>query len=100
GIRGFHVTGVQTCALPISATAPPPALRVRQSFAKDRERLVAKAAAHGAAPVFDPVSQKRSRKIALREIEELHPRVEPEGVVVPRSEERRVGKRRGGRGGQ
>src|SRR5690606_40828346 len=28
GIRGFHVTGVQTCALPISAaTLPEPALR-------------------------------------------------------------------------
>src|SRR5690606_40229913 len=24
GIRGFHVTGVQTCALPISSWPPPP----------------------------------------------------------------------------
>src|SRR5436309_13908463 len=68
GIRDFHVTGVQTCALPISRELHPVLLDT------------------GA--VTDGLEQRRCREVpdVVREPDELVPR------ALQRSEERRVGK--------
>src|SRR5262249_59773775 len=69
GIRDWSVTGVQTCALPISAHAGLPADAAGPAWA-------------GVVPEDGP--QRRRRRLPPR---------------VARSEERRVGKERRGRGG-
>src|SRR5690606_39849019 len=95
GIRGFHVTGVQTCALPICAPRPrladaaPPGVagRLRLAGPSAGPRAAALVhARHAAVPL-------RARAVPLAFAK---PALVRGGV--PRSEERRVGKERGCRG--
>src|SRR5690606_40116345 len=78
GIRDFHVTGVQTCALPICQTDPR-LLRERKRICR-RCPLTARSPLT-ACPPFDSLSP----------VDNLFP------VDSPRSEERRVGKEGGAR---
>src|SRR5690606_40087966 len=71
GIRDFHVTGVQTCALPISSR--PCALCYRSGETGNRFMKSSETATHGRRAVID-----LREKIINGEL--------------PRSEERRVGK--------
>src|SRR5688500_20394931 len=68
GIRDYKVTGVQTCALPISATAPASAAAPSSSV-----RRTARQASHSA-------SRSAVHHVA------------PRGTASSRSEERRVGR--------
>src|SRR5690606_39731300 len=80
GIRDFHVTGVQTCALPISAVFSFPVVGVRaQSTDADPASVEARAATH----------IENARRLAGTELTAPF-----EFFCVPgnRSEERRVGK--------
>src|SRR5690606_39839769 len=73
GIRGFHVTGVQTCALPISRRTPPtrsPAPRSGQTRSSLQQLL----------------RQVGNLKLNLVRLSRLR------RIVFQRSEERRVGK--------
>src|SRR5690606_39381925 len=83
GIRDFHVTGVQTCALPISANDS----RVNIRLLLD---------AQGAAPLAPRLGEASDDVLAARvpfDLYALHA-AEAEAPVTsdPRSEERRVGK--------
>src|SRR5690606_41032886 len=75
GIRDFHVTGVQTCALPIWASASWPATSAARSAARARRARV---------PGQGSICSTRH---SLRCVP----------VAVTRSEERRVGKERSAR---
>src|SRR5690606_41195143 len=79
GIRDFHVTGVQTCALPISAAEPLAAL-IRRGIGLV---MVTGDSLAVARAVAKPLG-----------IEQIHAAATPEDKVriVRRSEERRVGK--------
>src|SRR5690606_41136124 len=80
GIRDFHVTGVQTCALPISAPRrkPPPSPALRTAMRQ---------------PKRNPCRHKRSRRLRSRRplLAPLQPPA-PAPTGHARSEERRVGK--------
>src|SRR5690606_39363632 len=86
GIRGFHVTGVQTCALPISddaRTGNPGALRRRaREVAGDLDNIVLKALAKRAEQRYPSVE---ALALDLQRYLDGKP-------VHARSEERRVGK--------
>src|SRR5690606_39751840 len=79
GIRDYHVTGVQTCALPIFQ---------KRAALGVRPRVVI--------PVFETRRAKQLRRRLCIEHAVLPDvqgrRVEPKAVQVHRSEERRVGK--------
>src|SRR5690606_40884346 len=83
GIRVFHVTGVQTCALPISP--PPPALR---------------GPPRSSVPVQPAGSLRLSQLVLLSVLSdrdqpvlgEPQPQLLPGGHLSGRSEERRVGR--------
>src|SRR5690606_39372334 len=77
GIRGFHVTGVQTCALPISI--------------QDRSAWQSFAGTDGEAPVWsDDVAD---RQPVLHDERRVYPTLTVDGPWdSTRSEERRVGK--------
>src|SRR5690606_40933211 len=75
GIRAFHVTGVQTCALPISRRSPPP------------ERVLA--VETGACP-HTVIREDPTLNIEAADF--LERRFPGLDVVLIRSEERRVGK--------
>src|SRR5207302_3427702 len=78
GIRDFHVTGVQTCALPISEHAPPmDVLRTAVSYMS------------GFDPERDDSTQAANMRKALRITAQLATIV---ATYKRRSEERRVGK--------
>src|SRR5690606_40677166 len=87
GIRDFHVTGVQTCALPIwrSSSSTRCAARTRRGNWADRADRADRptSAAVGAEEVVQPLRRLRRQHPG----DHLGPVVEP-----PRSEERRVGK--------
>src|SRR5206468_4532498 len=91
GIRDLIVTGVQTCALPISMSADPDA-NLKKAVAK-----ISEAAAAGAQLVCLP-ELFRSQYFAQREDPALFDLAEPipgpstEALGKARSEERRVGK--------
>src|SRR5437660_3671137 len=85
GIRDGHVTGVQTCALPISEPLPPPHLVGERARALDvlaGGGLVCASAAAVAEPL--PPPDQRPEPIQLTPGAELS--------LEDRSEERRVGK--------
>src|SRR5207245_8661654 len=82
GIRAATVTGVQTCALPISYAAGTPAY-----FRSSLEQ--AEQAARGAVEAFRPEEPRPAAELVLAGLESL-------GRARARSEERRVG-RGGGR---
>src|SRR5690606_40741663 len=82
GIRAFHVTGVQTCALPISRETLDQA---RQAQEEGDEELAARLAERAAIDA--------DYAAAVAQNEELQ-----EAVQELRSEERRVGKECGCRG--
>src|SRR5690606_41123403 len=79
GIRDFHVTGVQTCALPISPPRGPDPVPAVDAPAVDKSQVLADELVDGA------VVERRAL-LAVVEVERLN------GVRVLRSEERRVGK--------
>src|SRR5690606_40916667 len=86
GIRVFHVTGVQTCALPISQVVAELAVRHPELV---RELVLI-------APTVNARERTLWRQI-LRMLQDLlgeHPKVITRGFVLyaKRSEERRVGK--------
>src|SRR5690606_40222563 len=91
GIRVFHVTGVQTCALPISGAA------ARAGRGRVR-RLTRPPAPHGPAPAATTRTCKDrpaagtalAIDLALLGLFAL----QHSGMARPRSEERRVGKER------
>src|SRR5690606_40556640 len=91
GIRDFHVTGVQTCALPISMKTPNLFLLLVAllAFSCNREK--------------DPLDEKKANlETYKKESSELNAKIvalEKEiASMDPRSEERRVGKECGSRG--
>src|SRR5690606_40525561 len=97
--RAFHVTGVQTCALPISGGAGggTPAPGGPEEVGQERTRVQ-----H---PQAEPGREARGAvagravPVAVVGVEEPVAEVPPPapGGVLPRSEERRVGKERGAR---
>src|SRR5690606_39363624 len=93
GIRAFHVTGVQTCALPISAARleldAGDALVLRPRRA-DVDRIA------GRRRHAEDVGALAGRGVADRAAAEA---VAPGGREIDRSEERRVGKECRWRGG-
>src|SRR5690606_39472781 len=90
GIRDFHVTGVQTCALPISASADAGARALARSGRRYR-RL------HRHAGEVAPPTGGASVDPEIRIEPELRPRLVDGDIAVVRSEERRVGKECRGR---
>src|SRR5439155_18457963 len=82
GIRGGHVTGVQTCALPIYEQRLAPAREVRD---------VGREADHAG---LEPGDGRESQRVHRSQILDL--RARPDGLLEQplhgRSEERRVGK--------
>src|SRR5690606_40694472 len=82
GIRDFHVTGVQTCALPISLF----------HVAESRPRSQRKSTCAGKDPL--PLSLEIPMAAGRRPGVPVRQR---HGLTVPRSEERRVGKGCGSR---
>src|SRR5690606_41130209 len=81
GIRGFHVTGVQTCALPISDKA------IQVSLERHMECAIGRCG-HGS-----PGSALVCREGTVADWERAAPLLSVAGPVrSPRSEERRVGK--------
>src|SRR5690606_41132207 len=88
GIRHFHVTGVQTCALPISKLALEDAIELNRSIAAHGGDLAA-ALGH-----YQDVRSLEVLKIqnAARNSTEWFENVARYANFEPRSEERRVGK--------
>src|SRR5205807_7579015 len=80
GIRDYKVTGVQTCALPISEAA-----EALLDLATGATPQIAPPVASGANPFQHPDAQRRFR--VMNNLEEL-----ARALDYPRSEERRVGK--------
>src|SRR5690606_40653743 len=99
GIRDFHVTGVQTCALPIYAISR----LVHQRFPEvvlGTGRVQAWAVGSG----VDPADGERAEEVrdaVSRALADGLPAVLDAGslALAPRSEERRVGKGGGDRSG-
>src|SRR5690606_39568867 len=91
GIRGFHVTGVQTCALPISAVARrSPAMRT-PSAVRSARTVVPSGDSAGLTPVVaGRVSGCAVRTRSKNDVEVEDRKDGPKPVT--RSEERRVGK--------
>src|SRR5690606_39576904 len=81
GIRDFHVTGVQTCALPISKD------RVRRA---DREQGGPQLAAGARLPRRAP--RRLRGRVPERREDQRHAYRDEERAARGRSEERRVGK--------
>src|SRR5690606_39757697 len=77
GIRDFHVTGVQTCALPIFSSRSPELWPSAVALSK-----------LASSSIFKPVSSGGDGKFAAF-VERTPPK---QGTALPRSEERRVGK--------
>src|SRR5207302_5738041 len=85
GIRDFHVTGVQTCALPISRTCPDAPSLLR--------RLSPESVAAGACQLCRSASRPPRRKCMTSSIAAIVCSGESgSGGGAGRSEERRVGK--------
>src|SRR5947209_16459410 len=83
GIRDIGVTGVQTCALPISAKALP---RMRFTASRARKADVKPVSADGFCCLASPAQQARNGAGLCRWFGP------PELALCSRSEERRVGK--------
>src|SRR5690606_40426685 len=95
GIRDFHVTGVQTCALPISRSTRTPARNTWSTSASSTAHASSQAGGNGRSARAAAVSSSCPGRARF---------CQPTGSdqaeeAVTRSEERRVGKecRRGGR---
>src|SRR5690606_41096471 len=86
GIRDFHVTGVQTCALPILRTGLPP----HEAWERTVGRLVA--AAPGAATAAAPAAATAAAGRDGTDLPAALLRLAEHCAGDPRSEERRVGK--------
>src|SRR5206468_10089299 len=89
GIRDLIVTGVQTCALPISG-----AFQFGQ-VAAEAETLRSDLAAHSEALQVDIAGSYRRRKEIVHDLDLLVATKNPNAIMkffVSRSEERRVGK--------
>src|SRR5690554_7493221 len=82
GIRGADVTGVQTCALPISVVQPAP-----QASQDERENEMVGSPAL-IIPEFPLIDQKPFFKRLMKRVRFLA----SEALTAQRSEERRVGK--------
>src|SRR5207302_6847613 len=81
GIRDFHVTGVQTCALPISA-------RVHDR----RRRLPSLRRARPRSPRATPALRRHARRRRTERVRPVRGGGEARDRGAVRSEERRVGK--------
>src|SRR5690606_39692333 len=95
GIRAFHVTGVQTCALPISPHEGEPLLRLDAPRLRDELEAVAgvgEATVRRVLPHGLEITVVPRVPVATVAAEDGYVLLDAEGV---RSEERRVGK--GGR---
>src|SRR5690606_39772909 len=94
GIRDFHVTGVQTCALPI--------YRFTAYDTKDIPRITSnvlgRSISHTPAPARIPIASARMTSITSPPPSSARPALQPCGDCAARSEERRVGKECRGRG--
>src|SRR5690606_40190664 len=99
GIRDFHVTGVQTCALPISV-GPIGAPESSRGWISAVVAVLCAAAPALAQEVVEPAStQPDETDVVVLSPFEVSTTTD-EGYAAERSEERRVGKERGrGAGG-
>src|SRR5690606_39630943 len=93
----FHVTGVQTCALPIASGAPlvPERLRAAEGLLEAVVRALELGALR--APPPDPLLEPAQPLAQLRRLALELPRLAPEPLdhlLRARSEERRVGEGR------
>src|SRR5690606_40120088 len=79
GIRDFHVTGVQTCALPIS-------------LSRASSRRCTKASTSACWHCLHPAARSPSPPTLISDASSAIPTGTPSTTSVPRSEERRVGK--------
>src|SRR5690606_39702165 len=94
GIRDFHVTGVQTCALPIFGV-------LIEEIARDADFEVQGAGKRVELERAAAVVLLGDEELLRRAIENVvrnAVRFTPEGTAVTRSEERRVGEEGRGRG--
>src|SRR5690606_40627611 len=98
GIRDFHVTGVQTCALPISLhTKPDEVESALRQLLEERQQLQRETAQLRQKLAQQETSALLDRAVKVKDVSVLA--AEIEAPDVERSEERRVGKEcRGGWG--
>src|SRR5690606_40343551 len=89
GIRDFHVTGVQTCALPISRVGGVRPARHSPEGSHVTERILLTGAGGRIGTLLRPRMTRPGRVLRLHDRRPLEP---GPGVEVVRSEERRVGK--------
>src|SRR5690606_40987157 len=92
GIRDFHVTGVQTCALPICEAVAYPAASFERDFAWAPAHPLVDAYRAAGEPGRDVPATTLAAVLHA-----VHPGAGHFDLSPPRSEERRVGK--GGRSG-
>src|SRR5690606_39691215 len=94
GIRGFHVTGVQTCALPIYRLQEAEFRKANAGLLDRNKRRIADLVETGKVRKRDRDDRPAAGTVLTREYKGVEYR-----VVSMRSEERRVGEERGGRWG-
>src|SRR5690606_40566504 len=88
GIRDFHVTGVQTCALPISSKALLKNAELAHVLTHDK----AKYGIEGDATMSYGPTHKRSRTVSAGIVKGVHFLMKKNKITEVRSEERRVGR--------
>src|SRR5690606_40016488 len=89
GIRDFHVTGVQTCALPIYATGP--GIGIQLKHGPNKGRLVIPAIGRNIQSDDHGVTWYESGRLIADTNEPTVVEL-TDGTLMRRSEERRVGK--------
>src|SRR5690606_39960914 len=92
--RDFHVTGVQTCALPISMAATAFLEKSPRISSRAKKKPAIGALNTALRPAAAPLASSTRVRAALspKKRETLEPMVEPADTIGPRSEERRAGK--------
>src|SRR5207253_5150536 len=89
GIRDGHVTGVQTCALPIFEALGPRSIEDLAAVAETSDTLERLRETPGLGPRIDEYAHRAGQYLAYQDGHKLTTRT---GVTGQRSEERRVGK--------
>src|SRR5690606_39991846 len=94
GIRGFHVTGVQTCALPICGCRSSSWAALGRPEVRRRKNFVKRSSSRGGIPFVQPQTARRNA-LCLGARGRLRG---AQRAALNRSEERRVGKEGRARG--